>query len=161
LALVAEHLRRRAQVELAWDNAGSRAALQALARGEAHLAGSHLRDAASGAFNLPFVARLVPFPCTVVAFAVWDEGLVVAPGNPLGLRRAEDLARTGLRVANREPGSGARALLDAELTRLGVSPQAVRGYQTAYPGHLAVAEAVALGLADAGVAIRAAAIAVG
>ncbi len=160
-SLIAEHLRRRAQIELAWVNAGSRAALQALARGEAHVAGCHLHDDASGASNLPFVHELVPFPCSVVTFTVWDEGLVVAPGNPKQLTRVEDLARADVRVANREAGSGSRALLDSELARLGIPSQYLRGYEVTVPGHLAVAEAVSLGLADAGVAIRAAANALG
>ncbi len=161
LALVAEHLRRRAQVELLWSEAGSRAALEALARGQAHLAGCHLRDPTSGAFNLPFVRQLVPFSCTVVSFAVWEQGLLVAPGNPKGLRGIEDLARPGIRLANREPGSGSRALLDAELDRLHLPGSTIAGYETGLPGHLAVAEAVALGLADVGIAIRAAANALG
>ena len=161
LALVAEHLRRRSQVELAWSEAASAEALATLARGEAHVAGSHLHDVASGSFNLPFVRRLVPFPCTVVTFAVWEEGLVLAPGNPKQVRRFEDVARPGLRLANREPGSGSRALLDAELAALGIAGATLPGYDTALPGHLAVAEVVALGLADVGVAVRAAANALG
>jgi putative molybdopterin biosynthesis protein len=135
--------------------------LGALARGEAHVAGSHLHDAASGGFNLPFVRRMVPMPCTVVAFSVWEEGLVLAPGNPLGVRAVEDLARPGLRLVNREPGSGSRSLLDAELEAVGISGASIPGYGTTLPGHLAVSEAVALGLADVGVAIRAAANALG
>jgi putative molybdopterin biosynthesis protein len=142
-------------------NQSSRAALEGLARGEAHLVGCHLRDETSGAANVPFIQDLVPFPCTVIAFAVWEEGLIVAPGNPKQLNRVEDLARADVRVANREVGSGSRALLDAELARLGVPSQYVRGYDISLPGHLAVAEAVSLGLADAGVAIRAAANALG
>lgn len=156
LALVAVVLRERG-VELIWAESGSHAALAALARGEAHLAGCHLRDAASGEFNRPWVARLVPFSCTLVTFAIWQMGLVVAPGNPRALRSAADLARPGVRIVNRGPGSGSRALLDAQLAAAGVPASAVRGYERVLPGHLAVAEAVACGLADAGVATRAAA----
>jgi molybdate-binding protein len=103
----------------------------------------------------------VPFPCTLVSFAVWQQGLVVAPGNPLGLREAADLARPEVRIVNRAPGTGARALLDRALAAAGVPSAAVQGYEREVAGHLAVAEAVRAGLADAGVAVRAAAEAAG
>jgi putative molybdopterin biosynthesis protein len=160
LALVAVMLRQRG-IELVWAEAGSHAALAALARGEAHLAGCHLRDAASGEFNRPWVARLVPFSCTLVTFAIWQTGLVVAPGNPRALRGAADLARPDVCIVNRGPDSGSRALLDAQLAAAGVPASAIRGYERVLSGHLAVAEAVACGLADAGVATRAAAAAYG
>ena len=50
-----------------------------------------------------------------MTFAQWEEGLVVAPGNPKSIRKVEDLARKNVRFANREPGSGSRALLDEML----------------------------------------------
>jgi putative molybdopterin biosynthesis protein len=158
--LLAAALRARG-VELIWSEEGSRAALAALGRGEAHVAGCHLRDEASGHFNAPWVRRLVPFPCTLVSFAIWQQGLIVAPGNPLGLREAADLARPGVRIVNRAPGTGARALLDRVLAAAGVPPTAVRGYEHEVDGHLAVAEAIRAGLADAGVGVRAAAEAAG
>ena len=96
-----------------------------------------------------------------MTFAVWEQGLLVAPGNPRGIRRAGDLARPDIRLVNREAGSGARALLDAELARAGLTPADARGYEAAVGSHLAVAEAIAAGLADAGVGIRAAAQALG
>jgi putative molybdopterin biosynthesis protein len=64
-------------------------------------------------------------------------------------------------VANREPGSGARALFDAQLARAGIQPSQVAGYDSVVRSHLAAAEAVAAGLADAAVGVRAAALALG
>jgi putative molybdopterin biosynthesis protein len=157
-ALVAEALRSTpgGGAGVLWLPRGSRAALEALARGEAHVAGIHLRDPASGAYNLPWVRRVVPFPCTTVRFAVWEQALVTPPGNPAEIRSVADLARPGVRLLNREPGSGSRDLLDTCLREDGVPPAAVAGYDApAARSHLAVAEAVASGLAGAGVAIRA------
>ncbi|MEK9659665.1 MAG: substrate-binding domain-containing protein, partial [Chloroflexota bacterium] len=148
-------------VALAWREAPSRAALMQLARGEAQVAGAHLRDPITGGFNHAWVRRLLPAPATLVTFAVWEQGLLVAPGNPHGLRTAEDLARPGLRIVNRPLGAGARALLDAALEVAGVPGSTVNGYAHELPGHLAVAEAVAASLADAGVGVRSAAIATG
>ncbi len=148
-------------VALAWLEAPSRAALELVASGAAQVAGCHLRDPISGGFNHAWVRRLLPVPATLVTFAVWEQGLLVAPGNPHGLRAAEDLARPGLRIVNRPVGAGARALLDAALEVAGVLGSQVEGYAHELAGHLAVAEAVAAGLADAGVGVRSAAVATG
>ena len=86
---------------------------------------------------------------------------MVGAGNPKGIADVGDLARPDVRLANREVGSGARALLDAELARAGLGPERVAGYDSVVRSHLAAAEAVAAGLADAAVGVRAAARALG
>lgn len=163
LSLLAARLSDRApQARLCSLQAGSLAALQMLARGHVHLAGTHLRDGETGEFNLPAVRALFPGRrMLVVGLARWEQGLAVARGNPRGLRRGDDLARRGLSIVNREPGAGARALLDGLLRRSGVSAREVEGYGRLVAGHLEVAQAVASGGADAGVSTRAAAEAYG
>jgi putative molybdopterin biosynthesis protein len=161
VTILSTGLARDRGVEMIATEAGSIQALEGLARGEAHLAGCHLLDEETGLYNLPWVQRLVPFPCTVVGFAVWEQGLVVAAGNRLHLGGVADLARPNIRIVNRAAGSGSRALLDAELRRRGIVSEAVDGYGHEVSGHLAVAEAVAAGFANAGVAVRAAAVAYG
>lgn len=161
-SLLAEHLRRRhPTLELAWQGGNSLQALEAVGRGEAHLAGTHLLDPSTGVYNVPFARRLLGPDARLVTFAVWEQGLMLAPGNPRGIGHVGDLAGPSVRIANREPGSGARALLDAELTRAGIKPEQVLGYTTVVRSHLAAAEAVAAGLADAAVGVRAAAQALG
>jgi molybdate-binding protein/DNA-binding XRE family transcriptional regulator len=163
LAMLAMRLPdRSAGARLAWVHKGSLAALQALSRGHAHLAGTHLRDEASGEFNVAAVRALFPSRAMLlVSLSRWEQGLAVARGNPLGLRRGEDLAGKGVRLVNREPGAGARALLDRLLRRAGIPERAVAGYNHTVQGHLAVAAAVASGGADAGISTRAAALAHG
>lgn len=85
-------------------------------------------------------------------------GLIVAAGNPLGLKGIEDLARPGLRYANRPEGSDLRRLLDHELERAGISPGGVAGYLREGRGDLAVAAAVAAGRCDCGLGVAAAAL---
>ncbi len=161
-SLLAEHLKRRhPMMELAWQGGNSLQALQAVGRGEAHLAGSHLLDPETGVYNAPFARTWVGPDARLITFAVWEQGLMLAPGNPHGVQHVGELARPGLRIANREAGSGARALLDAELTRSGLAPNTLAGYTTVVQSHLAAAEAVAAGLADAAVGVRAAAQALG
>lgn len=159
IALLAARLSdRHPGRRLAWINASSLAALGALARGEVHVAGAHLEDEASGEFNVAFVQRLLPRRrMTLVNLARWEEGLLVRRADRRRIRGAADLARRGVRLINREPGAGARALLDRVLDRAHVPRSSVQGYGTVAGGHTAVARLIAAGGADAGIATRAAA----
>ncbi|BAS27339.1 substrate-binding domain-containing protein [Limnochorda pilosa] len=147
---------------VAWRNATSGQALRLLAQGLVAVAGVHLLEEESGEYNLPFVrAALSGQAVRLVHLAYVHEGLAVTPGNPLGIRGPEDLARPGVRFVNRPRGSGARALLDRELRRAGIPASAVLEYERELPGHLDVARAVALGLADACVTTESAAVLLG
>jgi putative molybdopterin biosynthesis protein len=86
---------------------------------------------------------------------------MVRPGNPLGLAGIEDLARPGLRYVNRQRGAGTRVLLDHELARRSIAPEAIEGYPREEHTHLAVAAAIAAGRADCGLGVLAAARAFG
>jgi molybdate-binding protein len=135
-----------------WSFANSTAALQSLACGEVHAAGLHLRDPATGEENAPFVRRAMPRRRVVlINLGVWEEGLVVAPGNPKHLERGADLAQPGIALVNREPGAGSRLVLEEALRADGVPDAAVSGFQSVAYSHTAVAEEVASGRADAGV----------
>ena len=157
LGILAAHVsRRRRESRVAWVQATSAEALRALSSGEAHVAGSHLWDAGADDYNIgPARAALRATGGRLVCFASWEQGLAVAPGNPRGIRGVSDLARPGVTIINREPGAGARELLDRLLAEQGVPSSAVAGYDRAAGSHVAVARAVASGGADAGVAIRA------
>jgi len=150
-------------VTLASSNVGSLGGLVALRDGLCHLAGSHLLDPATGEYTLPYLDRILGSGAevSVVRLVHRDQGLMVAPGNPLALGGIADLARPGVRYVNRQRGAGTRVLLDYELGRLGISPDAVDGYPREEPTHLAVAAAVAAGRAAAGLGIMAAARAFG
>ena len=141
---------------------GSLGGLVALRDGLCHIAGSHLLDPATGEYTLPYLDRILPGAgAGVVRLVHRDQGLIVAPGNPLGLAGIGDLTRAGVRYVNRQRGAGTRVLLDHELGQRGISPGAVDGYAREEPTHLAVAAAVAAGRADAGLGIMAAARAFG
>ncbi len=148
-------------VALVAGEESSSQALLGLANGEAHVAGCHLLDDATGAYNSSWVAQLVPFPCTLVTFASWQQGLILAYGNPHDVSGIAHLANPNLRLVNRQAGSGSRALLDRALAAAGIPPAAVTGYDREEWGHLAVAAAVASGTADVGIGVKAAAVAMG
>jgi len=147
---------------LASGNVGSMGGLIALRDGLSHLAGSHLLDPETGGYTLPYVDRLLGDRRTAVVRLVHrEQGLIVAPGNPLGLETVADLARPGLRYCNRQRGAGTRVLLDYELVREQIDPATITGYGREEPTHLAVAAAVGSGRADCGLGVRAAARAFG
>ena len=145
-------------VTLASSNVGSLGGLTALRDGLCHLAGSHLLDPDTGGYTLPYLERLLPGrDLAVVRLAHREQGLIVAPGNPLGLTGIEDLVRENVRYVNRQRGAGTRVLLDHELARHSLAADRVRGYEREEPTHLAVAAAVAADRADAGLGVLAAA----
>jgi putative molybdopterin biosynthesis protein len=150
--------RHRSATAVAPITRGSRAALAALLEGQVHAAGVHLCDRKGGEYNLAAVREtLKRRRAVMVNFARWELGLGVRHGNPLNLRSIADLARPGVRIANREPGSGARLVLDQALAELKIASRRIAGYAREFSGHLEVAAAIAAGEAEAGLTLRVAA----
>ena len=136
----------------------SRSALAALLDGRVHAAGVHLCDRRGGEYNLAAVREtLKRRRAMMVNFARWELGLGVRRGNPLDLRGIADLARPGVRIVNREAGSGARLVLDQALAELKIVPRRIAGYERELNGHLEVAAAIATGEGEAGLTLRVAA----
>jgi putative molybdopterin biosynthesis protein len=154
-------LSRHAQaagIELVLAHRNSSQALALLKEGSVHIAGTHLKDEASGESNLPEIDRLFPRnSVAVISFAVWEEGILAARGNPKKIRSIEDFVRKDVSIANREKGSGSRVLLDARLKGAGIDSRKVRGYERLAPGHMAAAWQVLSGVVDCCVATGAAA----
>ncbi len=136
--------------------ASSRNALLKLAAGQAHLAGTHMHSTAEGDGNLLLARELLQGrPATVLAFSHIEEGLMVAPGNPLGIRSVVDLGEGRARLINREPGAALRGLLDAHLARHGISGASVTGYDQETATHHDSAINVLFARADVALGFRA------
>jgi len=151
ISVLAQHL-ARASVGLVAASVNSSAALDLLRRRLVHVAGTHLAEGAGTPAG----------GVAVFAFAGWEQGLIMARGNPKRIRSVRDLARPGVRLANRDAGSGSRQLIDRLLAKAGINSASVAGYADApAPGHLAAAWRVHGGLADCCVATRCAARAFG
>jgi putative molybdopterin biosynthesis protein len=141
---------------------GSLGGLIALVEGKADLAGCHLWDAESDTYNLPFIRRLLPGEeVAIVTLAHRRIGLIVAPGNPHKIHDLAHILQPGLRFINRQSGSGTRVWLDATLSRMGIDPKHIVGYQNELLTHSDVARAVAEGIADVGLGLESAAQAYG
>lgn len=162
IGLIAPMAERLGGVEIVPAAASSRLALGWLKQGKVHVAGSHLKDSRTGEYNLPFIRHeMAGEEFTVITFAQWEEGFVIAPGNPKGIRAATALARRSVKFINREIGSGSRGLLDRLLTDAGIPARRIAGYDRIAFGHLAAAYAVLGGEADCCVATQSAARAFG
>jgi len=163
LALLGAHVTRRYPAyRLIWVESSSLAALRLLGSGEAHAAGTHLWDPDTGEYNIPYVRReLSGRRLVIVTLSEWQQGLIVAHGNPKGLSGPEELARPDITMVNREVGAGSRTLLDRWLQEAGLATAQVSGYRHEVSSHLDVAEAVARGQADTGPGIMAVARALG
>ncbi|MGV8026619.1 MAG: molybdopterin biosynthesis protein [Anaerolineaceae bacterium] len=141
---------------VASSHVGSMGGIMAIKRGEAHLGGIHLLDEATGTYNIPYVRKYFPNGGVVLMECVGRvQGLMVAPGNPRGIKGFHDLV--GIDFVNRQKGSGTRVLCDFLAKQNDVNTSLIHGYDREEFTHTAVAAAIAAGTADAGLGILAAA----
>ncbi len=147
-SVLVRHLRRQG-VELVVSYQNSSRSLELLKEGVIHIAGTHIRSEKTGECNLPKIHKMFgKDEVAVFSFALWEEGIAVAPGNPKAIRQIDDLVRRDIRISNREMGAGSRVLLDTLLSRAGISGNMVSGYEKIAPGHLPSARQVQMGKAD-------------
>ena len=134
---------------------GSIDGLLALYRGSANAVTAHLWDGDTDTYNLPYVRRLLPgHRALIINLAYRLEGFYVQKGNPKNIMNWEDLTRPSVRLVNREPGAGARVLLDEKLRLLNINQESIAGYRHEEMSHLAVASSVAQDDGDVGVGIE-------
>ena len=179
------------EMSISSAHVGSLGGLMALKRHEAHMAGTHLLDEETGEYNISYIKRFFPNTSQPAAGVTANEpaarstlrkdeyhmlpacdialinlvhrqqGLMVARGNPKGIKDLADLGNGDIPFCNRQRGSGTRILLDYQLNQLGIAPEKIAGYSREVYTHMAVASAVSTGIADAGLGIFAAAKALG
>jgi len=157
--IFSDELRKRGlPIRVSSANVGSLGGLMALRKGICHLAGSHLLDTETGQYNLSYIKRyLKGVAVSVYHLVKREQGLIVAKGNPKGIKGIQDLLRDDVTFVNRQGGSGTRVLLDHLLQKSGIEPYAIRGYDHEEFTHMAVAVDVLSGAADCGMGIFAAA----
>jgi molybdenum cofactor synthesis domain-containing protein len=157
--LLGDEMRRKGHnIRISSGNVGSLGGLMALRKGTCHLAGSHLLDTETGEYNISYIKRyLKGLMVSVFHLALRDQGLILAKGNPKGIKGLEDLARREITFVNRQAGSGTRVLFDFRLGKLSIGPESIKGYDHEEFTHMAVAVDVLSGAADCGVGIYAAA----
>ncbi len=158
LAELREFLRMRPGPKLDVRFVGSLESVVALCKNRCELAGFHIPEGALGREILrKYEPWLKPRAQRLVHFVRRNQGLIVPVGNPLGINTVNDVAAASARFINRQRGSGTRLAVDRIMQERGMDPAQIRGYYTEEFTHLAVAAAIASGVADVGVGIEAAA----
>lgn len=147
-SILANTLQRHgSELVIAYEN--SSRSLELLREGLVHIAGTHLVDKADGKADLLSITKMFPRnSVAVISYAIWQEGLVLAHGNPKKIFGISDLSRKDVRIANREPGAGCRRLLDDLLLKHGIPSSQVKGYERITLGQLPAARLVQSGEVD-------------
>jgi excisionase family DNA binding protein len=136
---------------------GSEEGLRRLTRGEVMVAAIHLHrlDGDDETANLAAVADAPGLhDAVVLGFARREQGILVAPGNPLGLSDMASIATTRARMAQRPAGAGAQLLLLALLARAGIALDDLKLAKPAFPTGPDIAQAIRAGRIDCGIATR-------
>ncbi len=135
---------------------GSMSGINAMRKGITDLATTHILDEQELVYNIPAIKKyLAGRPVLLVHITKRIQGLLVAKGNPLGIKGVDDLTRQEVRFVNRQFGSGTRILLDMMLKERGIDPRLIRGYDREESTHTAAAILVKEGIADTSLAIHA------
>jgi excisionase family DNA binding protein len=143
---------------------GSESGLRRLARGEVAIAAIHLHRLNGdddGANTDALTAAPGLHDAVLIAFARREQGLLVAPGNPLKLADMTSVAAKSARMAQRPAGAGAQLLLLSLLAVGGVAAGGLTRVKDGFPTGNDVAQAIRSGRADCGIATRAVATASG
>jgi molybdate-binding protein/DNA-binding XRE family transcriptional regulator len=156
LGVLGRHLEERFHgPRLHWIEKASRPALEELAKKRVHIAGMHLLGHGGAGDNATAVRERFGVEAMVlVTLASWEQGFVSRAEQKY--KSVADMERKGTRIIAREAGAGAQELLESVYRKAG------RAWRHDTPvaiarGHRAVAQMVAMGLGDVGVATRSAA----
>lgn len=140
------------------SHVGSMGGIMAIRRGEAHAAGCHLLDTATGEYNLCFMRKYFPkHNAHLIRCVGRQQGLMIASGNPKHIEKFTDIANENISYVNRQKGSGTRILMDYLMEKEGIKPERVYGYEREELTHTSVAAQIVSGSADAGMGIYSAA----
>lgn len=138
-----------------FGNLGSMGGLRALRQNLCHIASSHLLQDNEEEYNFEFANQELEKMPAVVNFCKREQGIIIQKGNPKNIGKIADLAKKGIRIANRPVGTGTRLLLDMELKKQGIEGKKIDGYHNEFTSHLDIGLEILSGRADAGPGISA------
>ena len=138
----------------AFGNMGSMGGIKSLKQGLCDIATSHLIQDDEREYNFAFIQLEFDPPPAVVNFCRREQGILLAPGNPKGIKGIADLSNKGIRIVNRAVGTGTRLLLDKSLAKHALKADKIAGYSDVRNSHMDVGLDILQGKADAGLAIR-------
>ena len=151
-------VQRNSKYILSSAHVGSMGGIQAIRRGEAHLAGIHLLNEKDGSYNQSFVTKYFPNgEASLIECVGRTQGIMVAKKNPKKIIGISSLCDPDIRYINRQKGSGTRILFDYLCKKEGIATDSIHGYAHEEFTHNDVAKLIAKGEADAGMGVHAAA----
>lgn len=152
---IAKHLNRH--VTLLSLPVGSLDGLVNLRQGLCQVSGAHILDE-TGEYNTPTVRHIFPDrDVELVTLAHRTQGLILAAGNPKGIKNVSDIARANVKFINRNAGSGTRLWFDAELKKQSIDSTHINGYGSTVKTHSEAAALILQGKADVSIGLQAAA----
>ena len=152
---VAEHLSKH--VTMLSLPVGSLDGLINLRQGLCQISGSHILDE-TGEYNTSTVRHLFPENnVELVTLAHRTQGLILAAGNPKGIKKMSDIARENVKFINRNAGSGTRLWIDAELKKQNIDATFINGYDISVKTHSEAAVLISENKADVSIGLQAAA----
>jgi excisionase family DNA binding protein len=135
---------------------GDVSAVDRLLAGQAVACSINLIDPATGTYDASIAAeRLAGLDVAVIEWARRRQGIMVAPGNPSGIKSVADLANTCVRVAIPSKGSGSAVLFSKLLADAHLTAGAIQRSGQPTRSDLETGMAVASGRAEAGLGIEA------
>jgi len=147
---------RESECELAIMFNGSLDGLNRFAQGKAHCCGLHVFDPDPGDYNRAVAARtLLGLEVVLIEWAWRAQGLIVAAGNPHGIRELSGLRQAGLRLVDRQEGAGSRLLFYHLLQVHGIDAADLHFTMPPARSETEVALAIQDGKADVGFGIAA------
>ena len=150
-------VQRNSKYILSSAHVGSMGGIQAIRRGEAHLAGIHLLNEKDGSYNQSFVTKYFPNgEASLIECVGRTQGIMVAKKNPKNITGISSLCNPDIRYINRQKGSGTRILFDYLCKKEGIATDSIHGYAHEEFTHNNVAKLIAKGEADAGMGVHAA-----
>lgn len=150
------------RIKLTSTHVGSFGGIMAIKKRSTHIAPIHILDEGSGTYNIETVKKYFPDREMALIKGVGrTQGIIVAKGNPLGIKHIGDLAREDVTFINRQRGAGTRILLDFLMREEGIDPETIDGYDREGATHLEVAMAVKCGTADTAMGIMEASVIAG
>lgn len=136
---------------------GSLDGLVNLRQGLCQISGAHILDE-TGEYNAPTVRHLFPDrDVELVTLAHRTQGLILAAGNPKGIKKVSDIAHEHVKFINRNAGSGTRLWFDAQLRKQRIDANNIAGYDNTVKTHSEAAVLISANKGDVSIGLQAAA----